>query len=48
MARVGEWNAPVLHGVVSSPTMRKDGTILQTPGYDTASGLLFEPNGVEW
>lgn len=48
LARVGEWNAPVLHGVVSSPTMRKDGTILQTPGYDTASGLLFEPNGVEF
>lgn len=46
LARVGEWKAPVLHGVVSSPTMRKDGTILQTPGYDSSSGLLFEPNGV--
>jgi hypothetical protein len=48
LSRVGEWNAPVLLGVVSSPTMRKDGTILQTPGYDSASGLLFEPNGVEF
>lgn len=48
LARVGEWNAPVLHGVVSSPTMRKNGTILQTPGYDPLSGLLFEPNGVEF
>lgn len=48
LARKGEWRAPVLHGVVSSPTMRKDGTILQTPGYDPESGLLFEPNGVEF
>jgi hypothetical protein len=48
LARVGEWRAPVLHGVVSCPTMRIDGTILQTPGYDPASGLLYEPNGVEF
>ena len=48
LARVGEWQAPVLHGVVSCPTMRKDGTILQIPGYDPASGLLYEPNGVEF
>ncbi|PTW50583.1 bifunctional DNA primase/polymerase [Rhodovulum kholense] len=32
LARVGEWRAPVLVGVVSCPTMRKDGTILQEPG----------------
>lgn len=43
LARVGEWKAPVLVGVVSCPTMRKDGSILQTPGYDRASGLLYDP-----
>lgn len=48
LARVGEWKAPVLHGVSSSPTMRKDGTILQEPGYDVSSGILFEPNGIEF
>ena len=48
LARVGEWRAPVLHGVVSTPTMRRDGTILQTPGFDPSSGLLFEPNGVTY
>ena len=26
--------------------MRADGTILQEPGYDPVSGLLFEPGGV--
>ncbi|WP_413717971.1 hypothetical protein [Silicimonas sp. MF1-12-2] len=46
LARVGEWNAPVLRGVVSCPTMRADGTILQEPGYDLSSGLLYEPGGV--
>lgn len=48
LARTGEWRAPVLHGVVSTPTMRKDGSVLQTAGYDPQSGLLFEPNGVEF
>lgn len=43
LARVGEWKAPVLLGVVSCPTMRKDGSILQEPGYDRASGLLYDP-----
>ncbi|WP_299828315.1 bifunctional DNA primase/polymerase [uncultured Roseobacter sp.] len=48
LARVGEWNAPVLHGVVSGPTMRKDATILQSEGYDPLSGLLYISNGVEF
>lgn len=43
LARVGEWKAPVLVGVVSCPTMRQDGSILQVPGYDRASGLLYDP-----
>lgn len=43
LARVGEWKAPVLVGVVSCPTMRLDGSILQVPGYDRASGLLYDP-----
>lgn len=43
LARAGEWKAPVLVGVVSCPTMRRDGSILQAPGYDRASGLLYDP-----
>jgi hypothetical protein len=46
LARVGEWRAPVLRGVVSCPTMRADGTILQEPGYDPVSGLLYDPGGI--
>jgi hypothetical protein len=33
-----------LLAVVSSPTLRPDGTVLQTPGYDPATGLLYRPN----
>lgn len=32
-----------LTGVVTSPTMRRDGSVLQEPGYDERSGLLFLP-----
>ena len=38
-----EWPLPYLEAVVEMPTMRPDGTILETPGYDDASGLLYEP-----
>lgn len=34
-----------LEGVVSSPVLRADGTVLQTPGYDEVTGLLYEPDG---
>ena len=34
-----------LSGVVTSPTMRRDGSILQDPGYDRASELLYLPRG---
>lgn len=46
LARVGDWNAPVLNAVVTTPTMWRDGTILQTPGYDPKSGLLYDPGKV--
>lgn len=32
-----------LEGIVESPTLKADGTVLQSPGYDRASGLLYEP-----
>lgn len=34
-----------LHGIVEAPLMRADGSILQTPGYDAATGVIFEPGG---
>jgi hypothetical protein len=34
---------PRLNGLVSAPTIRHDGSILQVPGYDQASGLILLP-----
>ena len=43
--RTGRYRFPVLAGIVNAPTMRADGTILDVPGYDAATGLLFDPSG---
>ena len=41
---IGEWPFPPLRGVISTQTMRHDGTLLTKPGYDHATGLvLFNP-----
>jgi hypothetical protein len=32
-----------LCGIVQTPTIRPDGSILQTPGYDESTGLVFAP-----
>lgn len=41
----GEWpKIRPLESVVEAPVMRHDGTILDTPGYDPSTGLLYEPN----
>jgi putative DNA primase/helicase len=48
LARTGHWKLPRLLSVISAPTLRPDGTILQTPGYDatrrrgtTRAGWIF-------
>jgi hypothetical protein len=41
LAREGEWKFPAVAGVVSTPTMRPDGTILDREGYDEATRLLL-------
>ena len=35
---------PPLSGLVRCPTLRQDGSVLQTPGYDSKTGLLFVPD----
>ena len=37
----GEWNLPPLRGVIATPTLRHDGSILSKPGYDRATGLYL-------
>ena len=34
-----------LEGVICSPILRTDGTVLQQPGYDPSTGLFYEPMG---
>jgi len=45
IARAGQWRFPVLTGVTTAPTIRPDGSLLQRPGYDAATGLFFDPQG---
>lgn len=38
----GEWRFPVLRGVVTAPTLARDGRIIEAPGFDASSGLLLD------
>jgi hypothetical protein len=39
-----EWpGVRALHGVIGAPVLRRDGTLLQEPGYDPATGLYLAP-----
>ncbi|NGX58708.1 MAG: hypothetical protein K940chlam3_01616, partial [Chlamydiae bacterium] len=40
----GEWSLPLLEGVITAPTLRSDGTILDQGGYDQKTGLFFHPS----
>ena len=41
----GQWEGILqLEGAVEWPVLRPDGSVLTTPGYDAATGLLFAPN----
>ncbi len=42
----GKWTGlRPLEGIVEAPVVRPDGSILQEPGYDEETGLVFVPNG---
>jgi putative DNA primase/helicase len=40
IASVGEWKFHALAGIVTAPTLRGDGSLLDHPGYDSASRLF--------
>jgi bifunctional DNA primase/polymerase-like protein len=42
LARKGEWKFPPLRGVLTAPTLARNGRIIEEPGYDAASGLLLD------
>jgi len=39
LSRVGEWRFPRIAGVITTPTLRPDGSLLSEPGYDSATRL---------
>jgi putative DNA primase/helicase len=41
LALPGHWRAPIITGTIEAPTIRMDGSILATPGYDPATGLYL-------
>jgi hypothetical protein len=46
VAARGHWpEVRHLEGVISSPILRNNGTVLQTRGYDITTGLCYEPDG---
>lgn len=49
IAERGEWaGIRPLIGVSDAPALRPDGSIHQTPGYDAATGTLYEPGGARF
>jgi hypothetical protein len=44
LAREGAWRLPRISGVITTPTLRPDGTLLSTPGYDAATRLYLATN----
>jgi hypothetical protein len=39
------WPFPELKGIVEIPVLRKNGSVLKTPGYDSVSALYYSPAG---
>jgi hypothetical protein len=48
LSRVGHWKLPRLLAAISAPTLRPDGSVLQTPGYDEATGTWYDPCGIDY
>jgi putative DNA primase/helicase len=39
----GDWKFDSVIGITNTPTLRRDGSLLDTPGYDRASKLWYKP-----
>ena len=39
----GEWDLPPLAGLIETPALRPDGTVIDRPGYDGATSMLYIP-----
>lgn len=43
LAREGRWSIPRVTGIITTPTLRADGSLLADPGYDARSELYLLP-----
>ena len=44
LSRYGAWRAPHVAGVITTPSLRPDGSVLSEPGYDAATRLYHVPD----
>ncbi len=44
----GYWNLPEITGIIEAPTLRPDGSILDRPGFDAQTGLMFVSGPCDW
>ncbi len=44
----GEWSLSAIEGITDTPVFRPDGSILDVPGYDRATRLIYDPTGTEY
>jgi hypothetical protein len=45
LARIGRWQLRPLIATINAPTLRPDGSMLDQPGYDRETRLLYDPRG---
>jgi hypothetical protein len=48
MAAKDRWQLRQLKGIIEAPTLRRDGSVLDRPGYDPISKLMLDTGGVEY
>lgn len=44
----GKWTLKSLAGTIEAPTLRPDGSVLATPGYDEVTGLYYDPGDISF
>ena len=44
LLELGHWKFPRVTGIINSPTLRPDGSIIDVKGYDAATELYYEPD----
>lgn len=42
------WRLPPLRGIVNMPTLRDDGSLVDVPGYDPRSALIYAPGEIKF